>query len=323
MTPRKGTWVNFDGSLSYVVGIYTNYYEQYDAEVVNGENKTGERRERQIVLRDLYSDTGHRMKGTPHAYYLDAIKPDLHPLTEQEKAKINRFRQHQPEAWQRWIEDATICTDFVYVGFGVPREQLDNTAKMLRRMAKQLPGTFTYTNLVTLAAATGIDLTGCTTDYRNIFETMVSFKLVFQVGERHGRQQLFHTITDIDTGNREEDRRLLSGELTLFNYECLFLFIARNTKEYLALHPEPQLQALFNILKPAFFSLINNKRDNELANLYRRWVPKRMFTCEEAWALAAEWLDSLNDLHGTAPLAATLRTAEWQKQYHWVYDVCS
>ena len=315
--------MNFDGSLSYVVGIYTNYYEQYNAEVINGENKTGEQRERQIVLRDLYSDTGHRMKGTPHVYNLDAIKLDLHPLTEQEQAKIDRFRQHQPEAWQRWIEDDTICTDYVYLGFGVPREQLDTTAKALRQLAKQLPETFTFPDLVTQAASTGINLSGCTTDYRNIFETMVSFKLVFHVGERHGRQQLFRTVTNIDTGDREEDRRLLSGELPLFNYECLFLFIARNTKEYLALHPEPQLLAFFNLLKPAFFSLINNKRDNELTNHYRRWVPKRMFTREDAWTLSAEWLDSLNDLHGTAPLATTLRTAEWQKQYHWVYDVCS
>ncbi len=323
MTPREGTWVNFDGSLSYVVGLYPNYYEQYDAEVVNGENKTGERRERQIVLRDLYSDTGRRMKGTPHAYYLDAIKPDLHPLTEQEQAKIDRFCQNQPEAWQRWIDDATICMDYVYVGFGVSREQLDNTAKVLRRLARQLPETFSFTNLVTLAASSGIDLTGCTTDYHNRFETMVSFKLVFQVGERLGRQQLFRTVTDIDTGDREEDRRLLSGELPLFNYECLFLFIARNTKEYLTLNPETKLQAFFDILKPAFMSLINNKRDNELANLYRRWVPKRMFSREEAWTLAADWLDNISSLHGTAPIASTLRTAEWHQQYNWIYDVCS
>ena len=323
MIPKKGSWVNFDGCLSYVAGFYPNYYEQYDAEVIDEKNKTGERRERQIVLRDLYSDTGHRTKGTPHVYYLDAIKPDLHSLTEQEQAKIDRFRQHQPETWQRWIEDNTICTDYVYLGFGVPREQLDITAKALRRLAKKLPETYTFSDLVAQAASTGIDLTGCTTDYHNRFETMVSFKLVFQVGERHGRQQLFRIVTDIETGDREEDRRLLSGELPLFNFECLFLFIARNTKEYLDLHPEPQLQALFNQLKPAFFSLINNKRDNELANHYRRWVPKQMFTREEAWTLAADWLDTLNDLHGTAPLAATLRTAEWQQQYHWVYDVCS
>ena len=315
--------MNFDGSLSYVVGIYTNYYEQYNAEVINGENKIGEQRERQIVLRDLYSDTGHRMKGIPHVYNLDSIKPDLHPLTEQEQAKIDRFRQHQPEAWQRWIEDDSIYTDYVYIGFGMPREQLNTTAKALRRLAKQLPETFTFPDLVALAATAGINLTGCTTDYRNIVETMVSFKLVFHVGERHRRQQLFRTVTNIDTGDREEDRRLLSGELPLFNYECLFLFIARNTKEYLALHPEPQLLAFFNLLKPAFFSLTNNKRDNELANLFRRWVPKRMFTREKAWALAADWLDSLNDLHGTTPLAATLRTSEWQKQYQWVYNVCS
>ena len=323
MTPKKGTWVIIDGSLSYVVGLYPNYYEQYDAEVFNGKNKTGERRERQIVLRDLYSGTGHRMKGTPHAYYLDAIKHDLHTLTEQEQAKIDRFRQNQPEAWQRWIDDATICMDYVYVGFGVPREQLDKTAKVLRQLAKQLPETFTFNNLVTLAAATGIDLTVCTTDYHNRFETMVSFKLAFQVGERHGRQQLFRTVTDIDTGDREEDRRLLSGELPLFNYECLFLFIARNTKEYLTLNPETKLQAFFDILKPAFMSLINNKRDNELANIYRRWVPKRMFSREEAWTLAADWLDNISSLHGTAPIASTLRTAEWQQQYNWIYDVCS
>ena len=315
--------MNFDGSLSYVVGIYTNYYEQYNAEVINGENKIGEQRERQIVLRDLYSDSGHRMKGIPHVYNLDSIKPDLHPLTEQEQAKIDRFRQHQPEAWQRWIEDDSIYTDYVYIGFGMPREQLNTTAKALRRLAKQLPETFTFPDLVALAATAGINLTGCTTDYLNNFETMVSFKIVFQVGECHGRQQLFRNVTDIDTGDREEDRCLLSGKLPLFNYECLFLFIARNIKEYLALHPEPQLQVLFNLLKPAFFSLINNKRDNELTNHYRRWVPKRMFTREDAWTLSAEWLDSLNDLHGTAPLATTLRTAEWQKQYHWVYDVCS
>ena len=323
MTPKKGTWVNFDGSLSYVVGLYPNYYEQYDAEVVNGENKIGERRERQIVLRDLYNDTGHRMKGTPHVYYLDAIKHDLHSLTEKEQAKIDQFRQNQPEAWQQWIEDATICMDSVYLGFGVPREQLDNTAKTLRKLSKQLPDTFTFTNLVTQAADTGIDLTGCTTDYRNSFETMVSFQLHFQVGERCGRQQLFHRITDIDTGDREEDRRLLSGAMPLFNYECLFLFIARNTKEYLALHPDTKLQAFFDLLKPAFMTLINNKRNNELANLYRRWVPKRMFTREEAWTLAADWLDNINSLHGTAPIAFTLRTAEWQQQYNWVYDVCS
>lgn len=323
MTPKKGTWVNFDGSLSFVVGFYPNYYEQYDAEVVNGENRTGERRERQIVLRDLYSDTGHRMKGTPHVFYLDAINPDLHPLTEQEQAKIDRFRQHQPEAWQRWIEDTTLCTDYVHLGFGVPREQLDNTAKALRKLAKQLPEAFTFADLIAHAATAGIDISGCTTDYRSSFDTLVSFQLHFQVGERRGRQQLFHRITAIDTGDHEEDSRLLSGETPLFNYECLFLFIARNTKEYLALHPDTKLQAFFDLLKPAFLSLINNKRNNELANLYRRWVPKRMFTREEAWTLAADWLDNISSLHGTTPIASTLRTAEWQQQYNWIYDVCS
>jgi len=42
MTYEPNTWVNFDGYVSLVIGVWPGYYEPFDAEVVDGKIRCGE-----------------------------------------------------------------------------------------------------------------------------------------------------------------------------------------------------------------------------------------------------------------------------------------
>lgn len=83
MTYEPNTWVNFDGYVSLVIGVWQGYYEPFDAEVVDGKIRCGERRYRQIVLRDIFDNHGRRLAGVPAMKYLEAIAEDLNPASEE------------------------------------------------------------------------------------------------------------------------------------------------------------------------------------------------------------------------------------------------
>ncbi|MBR1765580.1 MAG: hypothetical protein IJ745_00895, partial [Bacteroidales bacterium] len=83
------------------------------------------------------------------------------------------------------------------------------------------------------------------------------------------------------------------------------------------------LQSLLMDMKPAFQALADGKhKGNPLAKEFHGWVPKRVFCCQEAWQTGADYLALISDRYSTAPLAAAMRTAEWQQKYRWIYDVC-
>ena len=300
MNYKPNTWVNFDGYVSLVVDVWQGYYEPFDAGVVDGEKRCGQRRYRQIVLRDLFDDYGRRLAGVPAMKYLEAIADYLQPsnVTEPPKPRLMLF--------------------------AVPPEEQKATLAKMRKLSRNLPPTFSYRELVSFADKAGISLQGCCDEYASRYENHICFELCFRVGEQRNRQQLYFAVKHFDHRDSAEDTRLLSDPSCWFNFEHLFLFTARNAKEYLALHPDPSLQKLLKEMKPAFTVLINSKHQgNPLANEFFRWVPKRMFSREEVWKAAAEYLDLLADRYATAPVAEALRTPEWQHKYNWIYDVCS
>lgn len=324
MNYKPNTWVNFDGYVSLVVDVWQGYYEPFDAEVVDGEKRCGQRRYRQIVLRDLFDDYGRRLAGVPAMKYLEAIADYLQPSNEEDQRRIDRFRTAHPDEYRHWMERDATCTDYVTVGIAVPPEEQKATLAKMRKLSRNLPPTFSYRELVSFADKAGISLQGCCDEYASRYENHICFELCFRVGEQRNRQQLYFAVKHFDHRDSAEDTRLLSDPSCWFNFEHLFLFTARNAKEYLALHPDPSLQKLLKEMKPAFTVLINSKHQgNPLANEFFRWVPKRMFSREEVWKAAAEYLDLLADRYATAPVAEALRTPEWQHKYNWIYDVCS
>lgn len=324
MTYEPNTWVNFDGHVSLVIGVWPGYYEPFDAEVVDGKIRCGERRYRQIVLRDLFDNHGRRLAGVPAMKYLEAIAEDLNPASEEDMRRIERFRTSHPDEYHRWMERDATCTDYVMVGIAVPPAEQKATLTKLRKLSRNLPTAFTYRELAGFATEAGVSLKGCCDEYDSRYDDYVCFELHFRVGEQLGRQQLYYAVKHFDYRDSAEDARLLSDPSCWFNFEHLFLFTARNVKEYLALHPDLSLQKLLEEMKTAFSALVDSKhKSNPLANEFFRWVPKRMFGREEVWMAAAEYLDRLADRYTTAPVADALRTQEWQKKYNWIYDVCS
>ena len=91
MTYEPNTWVNFDGYVSLVMGVWQGYYEPFDAEVVDGKIRCGERRYRQLVLRDLFDNHGRRLAGVPAMKCLETIAEDLNPAGEEDMRRIERF----------------------------------------------------------------------------------------------------------------------------------------------------------------------------------------------------------------------------------------
>lgn len=321
---NSGSWLDFDGNITRVEAVHQGFYEPFDAEVMDGEAQCGSCRYRQIVLRDLFSYQGRLLAGVPQMKYLEAIKEYLHPLSEAQMHRLERFQQTHPDQYQHWLDRDGTCTDFVLVGFEVPAERQKAILSRLRKLARSLPATFTFDELVALAAEQHISLSGCRDDYDSQYDNYVSFSLTFRVGELRGHQQLYRGIKNFDYRDSQEDARLLSDPSCWFNFEHLFLFVARNLKEYLLQHPSAPLQALFDQMKPAFLALNDGKhKGNALAAEYYRWVPKQMFGREQAWRVAADYLDTLADRYPTAPLATALRTPQWQEKYRLVYDACS
>ena len=100
MNYKPNTWVNFDGYVSLVVDVWQGYYEPFDAEVVDGEKRCGQRRYRQIVLRDLFDDYGRRLAGVPAMKYLEAIADYLQPSNEEDQRRIDRFRTAHPDEYR-------------------------------------------------------------------------------------------------------------------------------------------------------------------------------------------------------------------------------
>lgn len=321
---NPGSWLDFDGFVTRVEALHQGYYEPFAAEVVTGEAQCGSRTYRQIVLRDLFNDQGRPLAGVPYMKYLEAVKEYLRPLSAAQMRHLERFQLSHPDNYQHWLNRKGTCIDFVLVGMDVPVERQKATLSQLRKLARSLPPTFTFDELVALAAGQHISLSGCRDDYDSQYDNYVSFSLTFRVGELRGHQQLYHGIKNFDHRDSQEEARLLSDPSCWFNFEHLFLFVARNLKEYLLLHPSAPLQTLFDQIKPAFLALNNgNHKSNALAAEYYRWVPKKMFNREQAWSAAADYLDTLADRYPTTPLSAALRTAEWQEKYRYVYDVCS
>ena len=323
MTYESNTWVNFDSYVSLIVGVWQGYYEPFDAEVVDGEARCGEKRHRQMVLRDLFDDHGRCLAGVPAMKYLEAVQDDLRPATESDLRRIDSFRTRRPDDYRRWMERDATCTDWVTLGIPVPPEKQRATLAQLRKLSRQLPAAVTYNELIAIAAEAGLDLQGCRSDYASQYEDYVCFSLFFRVGEQRDRQQLYHAIKRFDHRDSTKDARLLNDPACWFHFEHLFLFVARNVKEYMAQHPNPSLQSLLMDMKPAFLALADGKhKGNPLAKEFHGWVPKRVFCCQEAWQTGADYFALISDRYSTAPLAAAMRTAEWQQKYRWIYDVC-
>jgi hypothetical protein len=222
------------------------------------------------------------------------------------------------------MERDTTCVEKVFVGFDCAPDKQKSMMASLRKLSRTLPLTFTYHELESFVRQGGVSLQSCCDEYASRYDNYVSFALTYHVGEMRGRKQLFRGIKDFDYRNQLEEQQLLNDPSCWFNFEHLFLFVARNVKEYLKDHPSQPLQSLFDQMKPAFMALVDSKqKSNPLAAAYFRWVPKRMFSRSEAWQLAADYLDTLSAQYPTAPLAALLRTQEWQKKYQFVYDACS
>ena len=324
MSYLPNTWVNFDGYLSLIVAVEQGYYEPYHGEVLDGEARVGSRRSRQFVLRDLFNDSGRPLAGVPCMKYCDAVEEVMHPATESDLRRKALFQQNHPNDYIRWMERSPLCTEKEYLGFEVLPGHQKSVMTSIRRLARSLPATFSYRELFSLAARAGVPLHGCCDDYASRYDNYVSFALSYHVGERRGRQQLFFGLNDIDHRDKAEDERLLTDPSLWFNFEHLFLFIARNVKEYLLLHPSAQLQAFFDQLKPAFIALNDGKhKTNPLASEYYQWVPKRMFGREEAWTCAADYLEHIASSYPVEQLSAFLRTKEWQEKYALIYDACS
>lgn len=319
---KPGQWVNFDGCLSRVVQVGQGFYEPYHAAVVRGEAKCGSRRYTEVVFKDLRNAVGRLMAGKSYMKYYECVDSVIASASEKDLQTIAHIQAHKPEWFKRWIERNDICKEEVYLAFEVERTKLKQTATLMQQLAKKLPEKFTWKQLVTLAAAEGIDLHSCTDDYDGL-DNYVSFLLVYHVGEYNGRQKLFRGMKRKDFGDREEDKLLLAEAAQKYNFESLFLFIARNTKEYLNVHADNQVQVFFDKLHPAFSALIDGKHKKDpLANDFYRWVPKRMFSQEEAWSLVAEYLMRVDEQYGTACVADAILEPSWQEKYHWVFDVC-
>lgn len=319
---KPGQWVNFDGCLSRVVYVVQGFYEPYHAAVASGEETCGSRRYTEVVFKDLRNAVGRLMAGKSYMKYYEYVNSVIEPASEKDLQTIALIRERKPEWFNRWMERNDICKEEVFLGFEVERTILKQTAAKMRRLANKLPETFTWKQLVTLAAADGIDLSSCTDDYDGL-DNYVSFSLIHYVGELCEKQRIFRSMKKIDFGDRVEDQLLLAEAAQKCNFESLFLFIARNTKEYLNAHTDSRVQVFFDRLHPAFTALIDGKyKKDPLANDFYRWVPKRMFSKEEAWSLAAEYLLRVDEQFGTDRVADTILESSWQEKYHWIFDVC-
>ena len=321
---QPDSWVNFDDYVSKVIAVCPCYYEPFHSLVLDGQVRCGSRRYRQIVMRDLFNDAGRQLAGVPYMKYLEHVQEFIHPATQDDLLRIDRFQQKHPAEYNRWMERDTTCVEKVFVGFDCAPDKQKSMMASLRKLSRTLPSTFTYHELESFVRQGGVSLQSCCDEYASRYDNYVSFALTYHVGEMRGRKQLFRGIRDFDYRNQLEEQQLLNDPSCWFNFEHLFLFVARNVKEYLKDHPSQPLQSLFDQMKPAFMALVDSKqKSNPLAAAYFRWVPKRMFSRSEAWLLAADYLDTLSAQYPTAPLAALLRTQEWQKKYQFVYDACS
>lgn len=319
---KPGQWVNFDGCLSRVVHVGKGYYEPYHAAVARGEEKCGNRRYTEVVFKDLRNAVGRLMAGKTYMKYYEYMDFAIKPASEKELQTIDHIRERNPQWFNRWMERNDICKGEDYLAFEVERTKLKQETARMRRLAKKLPETFTWKQLVALAAADGIDLCESTDDYDGM-DSFVAFTLVYHVGEYSGKQKIFRGMKGIEFGDREEDQRLLAELEQKCNFESLFLFIARNTKEYLNVHADSRVQAFFDMLHSSFSALIDGKHKKDpLADDFYRWVPKRMFSSEDAWSLAAQYLLRVNEQYGTACVADAILESSWQEKYCWIFDVC-
>ena len=311
-----GDWITMDDEIYQVASLSVRYYEPYD---VDGElyAKRGKKLYDEIVLRRLCDESGRIRAGVPEMWYLDFILGDIKLPSDEDLMKIQRIKETHPEKFKKWADRDITCKQVEDVYFEVEPNKGKTICKALKKCCKSLPDSFTFKDLADHAATLGICIGHCTDDCSS-FDNYVSFSLERVVGEDIDKHHLYRKVTSVDYCDEEEDKLFYNGNL--FNFEMVFLSMARLVHEYANKTGDHHAVSFFEIMHPTFIALIHQQfKDNAMAKEFFKWIPKINFSKDVAYNYVIEFLEKQSSQYHLENMLDALKTSEWKEIYEDVY----
>ena len=315
MCYKKGDWIVIDDTFTQIIGVYPINYENFDSDVKDGVARKGEHKQNYYLLRSLCDFTGKFVSGKPYVQFFDY---DFEMLDDDFSALLEKVKTKKAEKFTEWrdkVYDDKVQICHLSFSFEVKSKEGAGVLKRFKKLCKQLPSLFSYDDLVSYARAAGIDLSTCVDDFE-AFDNQVSFSLKFKLDNIKDGVIYFHKVFDFDYTDALEDQELLEN---FFNFESLFLSFVLFLNRYNTEVTDKAAQSFSAALKKAAPALGKGEwKNDELANQFYQFVPKKMFTKIEAFEIFRNYVELKRDLFKLNTLCKTL-----DEKHDWCFEIYS